>query len=430
MKEVTKTRRIKSPQGGEPVFISQIKGRRVRTPDHRPLGTLHDLAVCLDGGEIDALILLAGRKLVRLPAAGIEIGPNIVAAAGAAPAPFDDRTDPSVLLYEDVLDGEIIDTASARLVRVNDLALVVRDGQVRVAGVDAGFDGIVRRLAPFGLARHLPGRCIAWCDVEPAPVLTRRREKGEEGEGPRSCARLTALHPSDLATLLNRLPRQASSRILCGMTPGFAADVLEEVQADRRAHVVEEMDEPAAVAILSAMAPDIAADVLQDIPTGLSDRLIRQLDAELQADMHLLLSYPHASAGGLMTTSVVVARADQTVREALAELRGQIEKPDLIYYVYIVDNIEDRHLSGVISLRDLLLAKPGQRLGNLVHAVVRTVEPEQPGRDAARIMSEYNLLALPVVDRAKRLLGLITADDALDVLLPDSVRRRLPRFFS
>lgn len=426
VRDIPRGRPDTPPHSGAQVYLSQIKGRPVRLPDRGQLGRLHDFAVTIDEDacRIDALIVRTAKGLVRLPAApGIEIGREIVVPADSDAVPFE-HPDKVVLLFDDVLDGEVVDKTSVRVVRVNDVALAVRDGQVEVAGIDASFDGILRRLAPHGLAGHLPGHCIAWSAIEPAPVLT------PYGDGRHACMSLARLHPSDVAMLVNRLPRLAGCGILCGMPAEVAADVLEEVQADRRARLVEEMDEPSAVAILSAMAPDAAADVLQDIPTALSDRLIRELDAERQADMRLLLSYPHDSAGGLMTTAVVVARADQTVKEALTELRGQIAEPDLIYYVYIIDNPDDRHLSGVISLRDLLLAKPTQTLHDIAHAVVRTVGPEQHGRDAARIMSEYNLLALPVVDHANRLLGLITADDALDVLLPDSVRRRLPRFFS
>lgn len=426
VKDAMRDRPNKPPQTDGRIYLSQIKGHPVGKPGGGRLGRLHDFAVSIDETtcKVDALIVRTRKGLVRLPAVpGIEIGQDIMVPAAGEAVPFD-NPDKVVLLFDDVLDGEVIDKASARIVRVNDVALTVRHGQVEVAGVDASFDGILRRLAPRGFARHLPGNCIAWPQIEPAPVLTLY------GSERRSCVNLARLHPSDVAMLVNRLPRLASCGILRGMPSNVAADVLEEVQADRRARLVEEMDEPSAVAILSAMAPDAAADVLQDIPTTLSDRLIRKLDAERQADMRLLLSYPHYSAGGLMTTSVVVALADQTVTEALAALRDQIAEPDLIYYVYIIDNTDDRHLSGVISLRDLLLAKPAQKLCDISHAVVRTVVPEQHGRDAARIMSEYNLLALPVVDRSNRLLGLITADDALDVLLPDSVRRRLPRFFS
>lgn len=144
----------------------------------------------------------------------------------------------------------------------------------------------------------------------------------------------------------------------------------------------------------------------------------------------MLLSYPQNSAAGLMTTDFVMAFADDTVEAAFAHVRRQLGQPDLVYYVYIVDNPNQRRLQGIMSLRDILLAEPGRRLRDCMGLTVHTVRPEEHCREVARIMGEYNLLALPVLDDLGRMLGLVTADDVLDLMLPESMRRHLPRLFS
>ncbi len=116
--------------------------------------------------------------------------------------------------------------------------------------------------------------------------------------------------------------------------------------------------------------------------------------------------------------------------EALAYVRAQLRKPDLIYYIYVVDNAHDRRLQSVISLRDLLLAEAKEPLASYTKAAARTIYPDEPAQEVSRIMGVYNLLALPVVDEKGRILGLVTADDVLDLMLPESLRRHLPRLFS
>jgi magnesium transporter len=144
----------------------------------------------------------------------------------------------------------------------------------------------------------------------------------------------------------------------------------------------------------------------------------------------LLLSYPHDSAGGLMTTDFVIVLVGETVSEALTTVKAQLLKPDLVYYIYIVDNAEERHLRGVLSLRDLLLANPKTPLHDHMQPIAQSVQPERHCKEVAQIMGEYNLLALPVTDKSGRMLGLVTADDVLDLMLPEPMRQHLPRLFS
>jgi Mg/Co/Ni transporter MgtE len=160
------------------------------------------------------------------------------------------------------------------------------------------------------------------------------------------------------------------------------------------------------------------------------DAVLRLMDAEEAADVHALLTYSKHTAGGLMTTDVVLAPPQLRVQDATTYLRPQLVKPDWVYYVYVVDNETDRHLLGVLSLRELMLAPSEATMEDIMAPQPRCVGPDTPAATVAQVMSDYNLLALPVVDEDDRLLGIVSVDDALEVVLPVDLRRRVPRIFS
>jgi Mg/Co/Ni transporter MgtE len=166
------------------------------------------------------------------------------------------------------------------------------------------------------------------------------------------------------------------------------------------------------------------------------------MEPEEAADVSRLLDYAPDTAGGLMTTDLVALPEGLTVGEAIERLRRAEEIPDLVPYVYTTadgSTHEDAgdsaavgaaggaRLTGAVTLRDLLLARPEQRLEELATRDILTVPPDQPAHDAAETLAHYDLIALPVVDGEGRLLGVITVDDALDVLLPAEWHPRLPR---
>jgi magnesium transporter len=180
---------------------------------------------------------------------------------------------------------------------------------------------------------------------------------------------------------------------------------------------------------LERMAPDAVADVLAELEPGQVDNMLQRMTPDEAADAHALLTYSKHTAGGLMTTDYVIATPDLPVAETAAYLRPQLSEPDWVYYVYVVADARERRLLGVFTLRDLLLAEPNQLLSTLMLKDVRTVSPETPARQVAKLMSDYNLLALPVTDAQGRLLGIVSVDDALEVILPPALRRRLPHIF-
>jgi len=241
---------------------------------------------------------------------------------------------------------------------------------------------------------------------------------------------LRGLHPADIARLTDALSYHEAAGVIAALDDETAAEVLEEVDPERATDIMEQLPDARAADIIEEMGPDEASDLLGDLPEARAAGLLRAMEPEAAEDVRELLRYPDDTAGGMMTTSFITCPRHWTVHQAIDLLRGEVDKPDLIYYLYITDGVEHDHLVGVVTLRKLLTAQPQDRMDRVMRIAVERAAPYDSPRDVARTMAEYNLLALPVVDEASRLLGVITVDDAIAVLLPSGWQRKLNRIFS
>jgi magnesium transporter len=194
-------------------------------------------------------------------------------------------------------------------------------------------------------------------------------------------------------------------------------DVLPDVLADlapiEAATILRRLSRHEAADVLEAMAPDDAADVVDELPEADAEHILVAMEPAEAAEIRDLLAYLPESAGGVMTPAFVGISPDLRADQAIAALRRVAAEAETINYVYVID-AED-HLLGVLSLRNLVLATPRTPVASLMVRDVAKVEADAPGIDAARLLRDRNLLAVPVVDRENRLLGIITADDAIDV---------------
>jgi magnesium transporter len=166
--------------------------------------------------------------------------------------------------------------------------------------------------------------------------------------------------------------------------------------------------------VLEEMAPDDAADVVEEMPEEQAEAILVEMQAEDAEEVRALLAYPPESAAGIMTREVVTVSPDLTADETLAAIRRVAREAETIYYVYVTDPNE--HLLGVLSLRDLVLAPAHTPIGEITIRDPLTVPANADQEVAARLLTEHSLLAIPVVDSERRLLGIVTADDAGDVL--------------
>ena len=345
------------------------------------------------------------------------------------------RRDGEILVAGDVLDKQVVDVGGRRVVRVNDVQLApdpLQAGGWRVAAADVSFGGFVARVLPKALAgsvlQRLATLAIPWDQVEffasDVPGVKLRVEH----------TALARMHPVDIAALIEDLSYHQGEEVLSALDEPVAADVVEYLPHELQSAVLTTLPDEKAGDILDEMEPDEAADILAELPEEEAHDLLQAMEPDEAADVTRLLDYAPDSAGGLMTTDVVALPERLTVGEAVERLRRTDDLPDLVPYVYTTAGDgtgesagEGARLTGAVTLRDLLLARPEQRLEELATRDVLTVPPDQPAHDAAETLAHYDLIALPVVDGEGRLLGVITVDDALDALLPEEWHPRLPR---
>ena len=225
---------------------------------------------------------------------------------------------------------------------------------------------------------------------------------------------LANLHPADIAQILSEIKNGNKKLFFQMMTSSKAAEVLEEFEPHDRLQIIDEMSEAETIKILENMSVDEIIDLFQEMPTAQAESLLRKLPQEDYDELKSLLKMAEDTAGGLMTTDYVYVFSDATVDEAISDVRQFGQKAETIYYIYVVD--DKKHLKGVLSLRELIAAPRDKKIEDIMHTNIVSVHVDQDQEEVAKIISRYSLLAVPVVNEANRLLGIVTVDDAMEVI--------------
>jgi len=411
------------------LYLSQVLGRPIVDLEGERVAALKDVIVRLgedDHPPVAGFVARYRRRNFFLPRwrishfdeQGVRLNSDILDLR-----PFT-RRDGEVLLARDVLNKQLIDAAGKRVVRVNDVQIIEAANEWRVTGADVSLAGLWRRLSPGFMRRGTPVEVIDWADVgylaTDAATVQLKSSRGK----------LTRLHPVEIARLAEAFSYQQGAEIVEALDDETAAETLEEMAAARQAQILGDMDEERAADILEHMSPDEAADVLGDLPEDKAEDLLNRMEDDEQSEVAELLPYEDDTAGGLMTTEFVTLPRDLTVGEALARLREMAETPNMIYYLYVVAGEESWNLVGVIALRSLILSDPSLPLADVMRTELQVAHPDDNADDVAQKIAEYNLLALPVVDEIGDILGIVTFDDAIEILLPRDWRQRLPRLLA
>jgi magnesium transporter len=239
--------------------------------------------------------------------------------------------------------------------------------------------------------------------------------------------KISELHPADLAEIISDLNRAASGRLLEKLDTKQLADTLEEVEPEFQASLVRNMSDEKVADVLEEMEPDEAADLLAELPKHRSQGLLELMEKDEAKDVKKLLGFPEESAGGIMTTDFITLPPDINASEAIKRIRKLSTEVETFFYIYVID--KKKRLVGAFSLRDLILAKPESMVKDFMDKKVTSVYLNTNQDDVAQVIAKYDLLAVPVVDEAHVLHGIVTSDDALDKILPTAWKKRLPRFY-
>lgn len=221
-------------------------------------------------------------------------------------------------------------------------------------------------------------------------------------------------HPADLAEMISALSAEEAVELVRRLYARGSAAPLGEMEPEKAARLVAHLDREEAIRILSQMDPDDAADLLAELPPATMQDILSRLEPPKAQTLRMLLSYPPDTAAGLMSPEVLALPANLRAREALRFIRRKAQEMETVYYAYVVD--EGNRLLGVLSLRDLVLATFDTPITQIMNPEVVTLAPDMDVEEVARLFDKYNFLALPVVDQDKKLLGIVTVDDVMDVM--------------
>jgi CBS domain-containing protein len=415
-------------------FLSQCIGLPVRDPTGEPIGTIADLIVAIGDRypPVTGLVVRTDRRQIFLPWTSVESLDDAGARLQVHTIDIMKFTqrEHEIRLRLDLLDKQIVDIEGRKVIRVNDVRLDEIEGQLRVVAVDVGAAGLVRRLGiegPFrtiarGLGTTLAERYIDWEDVDPldSTIASVRLRVPH--------ARLAELHPADLADIIDQLTPRDRLGVLASLDDESLADVVEEMEPDTQVEVLEDLEPARAADILEEMSPDDAADLVADLSDRSRDEILALMEHDEAEEVRDLLAFPEDSAGGLMTTEFVAVPATLTTAETIDRLRELEPDAETIYYVYVID--DDGRLVGVLSLRDLIVARPETRIADVMIDEPVAVRALEPAESVAETIAHYNLLAVPVVDDEGLLVGIVTVDDAIDTVAPAAWRRRAPRVYA
>lgn len=325
-------------------------------------------------------------------------------------------------IKKDVLDQQVIDVNHRKVVRVNDVDFDIQPvnghTELRIMAANVGLAAAARRLLQGVVAKHsirqitsiLPSRTIPWefvnlIESDPARRLKLRL----------SYDRLAELHPADVADILEELSRDEQKALIESLDEETAAQVISEIPTRIQADILESIHPEKAADIVEEMPPDEAADVLQELSPETSAELLADMENEEAKDVRSLLGFEEKTAGGLMTTDFIVVGDSATVEGAIAALKHFEGAVESVHMVFLVKN--GGALAGVVPLARILLADAATPLKELCSDPVISVQAHADQRTVVDLFHKYNLVALPVVDEKDHLLGVVTADDVLELAL-------------
>lgn len=413
------------PNEGTFVFLSELLNRPARGPSGERLGKVVDFLA--DASEpaypkVTALRVKSGGDLRRVEwddVAACDRRETRLKRSAESLQPLK-LAGNEIPLAQDVLDKQIVDTDDAKVERVNDLHLLRARGELRVAHVDVGFRGLVRRMgwqtAIDGLVRSLrPGapylrkeQFLPWKHVQPLAAGPSRVRLDLARRA------LADVHPSDLAEILEDLDRRERAALFRDLPVEFAADALEESEPGLQRELLRLVEPEKAADIVEEMEPDAAADLLSELPEDESKEILAAMEPLEAREVERLLTYDENSAGGMMNTEFLRLQPAMTSLSALQAIREQAKEIPQVHDCFVVQR--DRRLLGVLSLRDLLLASPEAPVDAIMHEHPAPLDPEDRAGKVAELAAKYNLFSLPVL-REGKLIGVVTVDDVLEKVL-------------
>jgi CBS domain-containing protein len=411
------------------VHLSSVAGSPLLDSGGTRLGRVEDVIARLGMGDslppVAGLKARIGGRQLFVPIDRVaELGPGAVRTSTTKLnlAHFERRAG-EVLLRSDVLGHSLIDVDTARLVAAHEVELECADGVWRVAGIDPSPRARLRRLLPRQMREHAENhdRFVAWSQLEPfvAHVPSSRLRLAYR--------RLARLHPAQIADLVEAASHDEGEEILeaVGHDKELEADIFQELDEEHQLEFLRERSDAQVAAVLARMETDDAADLLMELDQERRLPVLGAMPAGKQRKIRGLLGHNPQTAGGLMNPDFVSVAEGDSVQMALQTVRGSELPPEQVHTVFVVD--AEGELAGSVPAAALIKADPEEAMSRLVDEARLMVGAEADVPEIARLMADFNLMSLPVVDAQCKPIGVLAVDDILELLLPDDWRRRFGR---
>jgi magnesium transporter len=320
-------------------------------------------------------------------------------------------------LSKNMLDRQIVDINGKKVVRVNDIRLAIVSTGTYLIAVDVGFEGLLRRLSvakPLKvimnfLGLNIPSKLILWDDFETVEPDNSGMRLSTESE------KLATLHPSDLADIIEDFDKNTQAAVFASLDGERAADVLEEMETDTQIKILDSLTVERAADVLELMPSDEVADILDELEDERAEKILQEMNKETSDEVRELMEYDDNTVGSLMSTDYITFNKELTVNEALLDLRKQKPELDTIFYLYVVNSEEK--LIATVSLRDLVVSEPEVKLKDIMNTNLLFVYDYNKIDLLTEIVTKYNLLAVPVVDKHETMLGIVVINDVVYNLL-------------
>jgi CBS domain-containing protein len=410
----------------EVVHLSSILRSPLLDRAGERLGRVEDVIVRLaDGGypPVSGLKARIGGRELFVPAsriAHLESGAVRLSGEKLSLGRFERRPG-EVLLASDVLGRKLVhvEAEPPRLVTAHEIELACIDGWWRVVGVDAKARGRLRRLLPRRLRRAGSERpFLDWSDMEPfvGHVPSSRLHFSHR--------KLANLHPAEIADLVEAASHEEGEELIEAVAHDreLEADVFEELDEHHQLEFIRERPDNQVAAVIARMAPDDAADLIVELDQDRRGRVLALLPPRKRRQVEALLDYNPSTAGGMMSPDFVGVAPEDSVARALERVRTSDLGAGTLTTVYLVDG--ERRLKGAAFIVSLLRADPAARVEDVAEREPVWVATDAEVPEVARMMTDYNLVMLPVLDQEERMVGLVTVDDVLELTLPAGWRRR------
>ncbi|NTV89969.1 MAG: magnesium transporter [Clostridiales bacterium] len=398
-------------------YLSRLIGRKVYFEDGSGEGKLKDFIVDVNSMRpmVVGIVVKAGSRIRKLDFAGTSIIPNGNGyhMSCSKPEDIEPSGENTMQLVKHILDKRIIDIDGRKLVRANDIRLASLSNGLYVVAVETGLEGLLRRVGLAGIAKSIlkvfglsvPGEIVLWDEVETIDFSQAGIKLSQ------SYSKLSTLHPSDIADILEDLDKKTQVAIFESLDEEQAADVLEELETDAQLQVIEGLSREKAADVLEKMPSDEVADILDELEEDMAEELLLEMEGETPDEVRELMEYPDNSTGSLMSTDFIAFHENTTIDDTLQMLRQMKPEAQSVYYLYIIDDME--RLVATVSLRDIVISEPKTKLKEIMNTNIIYANAYDKISILADMISKYSLLAIPVVDNDMVLRGIVVIDDLI-----------------